>query len=58
MDLPPDTGEKPLKSFVMLDLSSLAERTRWFCAPTYLTVQCTTLLPSVSILAQFHRGAE
>ena len=27
MDLPPDTGEKPLKSFVMLDLSSLAERT-------------------------------
>jgi len=28
MDLPPDTGEKPLKSFVMLDLSSLAERTQ------------------------------
>ena len=30
MDLPPDTGEKPLKSFVMPDLSSLAERTRLF----------------------------
>jgi len=29
MDLPPDTGEKPLKSFVMLDLSSLAERTHY-----------------------------